>query len=62
MANAAMRQGSWKLVRADEQPWELYYLASDRSELLNLATEQPDVVSQMHSIWHKWARGISAIP
>ncbi len=62
MGNAAMQQGAWKLVRAKNQPWELYDLKSDRSELHNLAAENPDVVSRMQSAWRMWAGEVGAVP
>ncbi len=40
--NAAVRVGDWKLVRLGEKgAWELYNLKTDRTELHNLAADQP---------------------
>jgi arylsulfatase len=51
--NRALRQGDWKLVsaREDEHVWELYDLGRDRSELNNLAAQQPDRVRAMAQAW-----------
>lgn len=60
MGNAAMRQGKWKLVRSKGQPWELYNLEQDRSELHNLASEHADVVASQSQTWEQWARSVGA--
>ena len=51
--NRALRQGNWKLVsaREDEHVWELYDLSRDRSELNNLAAQQPDRVRELAQAW-----------
>jgi arylsulfatase len=55
--NRALRVGDWKLVSAgakqSEGPWELYDLKADRSELRNLADQQPDQVKQMAKLWQQ---------
>lgn len=54
--NRAIRAGKWKLVaRGARGPWELYDLADDRTELNNLAAEQPERVKQMAAAWEAWA-------
>ena len=52
---SAMRQGQWKLVRLGAQ-WELYDLASDRTERHDLAAQRPDFVGQMDAQWRAWWR------
>ena len=51
--NRALRMGDWKLVsaRENEDQWELYNLARDRSELHDLAATQPDRARRMESRW-----------
>lgn len=51
--NHALRMGDWKLVatRADPTGWELYNLAKDRSETVNLAPSEPERVRQMAERW-----------
>ncbi len=39
--NRAIRVGDWKLVAARDEPWELYDLATDRTETRNLARRMP---------------------
>jgi len=54
--NRAIRQGDWKLVwdRAVGQ-WELYDLAKDRTEMNDLASDQPERVKSMSAAWLAWA-------
>jgi arylsulfatase len=61
--NRAMRDGRWKLVAKGAQgPWELYDLESDRTELTNLAEQQPDRVQAMAQQWEDWAQQAHAKP
>jgi arylsulfatase len=52
-ANRALRIGDWKLVarRPDTNTWELYDLSTDRGEMVNLATRQPERVQTMAARW-----------
>lgn len=56
IGNCALREGSWKLVREQGQPWELYDLSTDRAELHDLAVARPDLVSRLAGQWDTWAR------
>jgi arylsulfatase len=61
--NAAIRSGDWKLVRRGANgPWELYDLASDRTELHDLAAKNSDRVQQMAAQWEKWAQRTHVLP
>jgi arylsulfatase len=52
----AVRAGPWKLVAKNRTgPWELYDMAVDRTEMNNLAVEQPDRVRSMAAQWEAWA-------
>ena len=54
--NAAIRVGDWKLVRLGRNgPWELYNLKSDRTELHDLASAQPERAAQLAAKWNAWA-------
>ncbi len=64
--NQALRRGRWKIVspyRKDaERQWELYDLASDRTELHDLASEQPKRLREMIADWDRWATRVGVIP
>lgn len=53
--NCAIRDGRWKLVRKFDHNWELYDLDSDRTELHDLAEQQPERVATMAQLWQEWA-------
>ena len=54
--NAAIRVGDWKLVRLGRNgPWELYNLKTDRTELHDLASAQPERAAQLAAKWDAWA-------
>lgn len=53
IGNRAMRMGDWKLVAAADEPWELYDMARDRSEIRNLAERHPDRVRDMAALWER---------
>jgi arylsulfatase len=50
---SAIRDGQWKLVRLSPT-WELYDLATDRTETHDLAAKRPDIVRQMDVQWRAW--------
>jgi arylsulfatase len=56
--NRAVRIGNWKLVSKHPKEWELYDMASDRTEQKNLANEQTDRVREMGSLWDAWAKRV----
>jgi arylsulfatase len=54
--SAAVRDGKWKLVRANRvAAWELYDMETDRTELDNLAASQPEKVKDLATQWEAWA-------
>ncbi len=58
--NKAVRLGNYKLVSMHQEKaeydWELYDLASDRSETNNLIKEMPDKAKEMEVLWKGWAK------
>lgn len=63
--NRAIRDGRWKLV-AKHRPrgvkWELYDMQADRTEMHDLAAEQPDVVKRLSAAWQAWAERVGVQP
>ncbi len=57
-----LRDGDWKLVSFRSQPWELYNIAEDRTELNNLAAKYPERVKEMAATWHKMATDVLHAP
>lgn len=53
--NAAMRWGKWKLVREYKKPWELFDIASDRTEINNLVEVETTQRDRMIAMWESWA-------
>ena len=51
-----VRVGDLKIVRVNAEPWELYDLAKDPTELDNLAAEQPDALAEVVAAYHRWIR------
>ncbi|MDG2130985.1 MAG: arylsulfatase [Fuerstiella sp.] len=68
--NAFVRDGDWKLVGRGVSPaagivharWELYNIASDRTETIDLAESHPALVKKMSDHWAKWARRVNVYP
>ncbi len=57
-----LRDGDWKLVSFRRQPWELYNLAEDRTELNNLAARHPDRVRRLAAQWHAMTENVLKAP
>lgn len=51
---AAMRDGSWKLIRIDGLPDHLFNLDDNIAELPNLAGERPDQLQKMQEMLRAW--------
>ncbi|MCL4841509.1 MAG: arylsulfatase [Bryobacteraceae bacterium] len=58
----ALRQGSLKIVAKHNQPWEMYDMAEDRTELNNLAQKDPDRLRGMVKMYEHWARQCGVEP
>lgn len=55
--NSAIRQGHWKLVWDKlVKHWELYDLESDRTEMHDVAAENPDRVATLAAAYDQWAQ------
>ncbi len=61
--NRAIRIGKWKAVALlPGGKWELYDMEKDRTEMHNLAPEQPKRVNAMADRWERWASRTHALP
>ena len=60
--NRALRVGDWKIVAAGtNSAWELYDLKTDRAEMRNLASAQPDKLRELTAVWERQAGEIRAL-
>ncbi len=60
--NRALRDGKWKLVSKFPGGWELYDMEADRTELHDLAGQQPERVKQMSAQWDEWSKRVGTRP
>jgi arylsulfatase A-like enzyme len=58
----AVRDGKWKLVASYKEPWELYDIGADRTELNDLASSKPDEVARLATQYDMWAQRVGALP
>ena len=58
MAQSAVREGNWKLLRGGEREY-LYDLSTDREEKHNLATQNPEIATRLRSKLKTWADGLT---
>ncbi len=54
--NRAIHDGDWKLVALRDEPWELYNIAVDRTELNDLAKQHPGKVAELEQKWQRWGK------
>jgi len=60
--NRAVREGKWKLVAKENEPWELYDMDADRSELHDLAAAKPELAKRLASEWEAFAARSNVLP
>ena len=61
--NRAIRVANWKLVaKGSNGPWELYNIDTDRSELNDLAEQQPEMVARLAGMWQAYAERANVLP
>ncbi len=59
----AARKGDWKILgRIGSDDWELYNLATDRTEQYDVAAQHPDLVREMAAAWQQWAETHNVLP
>ena len=50
----AILKGDFKLVSDWAEPWELYNLREDRTELNDLITQYPQKAAELEKLWYEW--------
>ena len=53
--NRAVHEGRWKLVALRGEPWELYDVEQDRTELLDLSSQYTKVMEGLAKKFDTWA-------
>ena len=61
-SDRGLRDGEWKLVSFQSQPWELYHIATDRTELHDVAAQHPEIVARMVKQWHDMSANVLKVP
>lgn len=59
--NAAIRFNQFKLVRLHDEPWELYDMETDRTELNNLAGRHSRFENDLIRQYHGWAKQVGVM-
>jgi arylsulfatase len=60
--NRAVRSGKWKLVsQYPENKWHLYDMKEDRTELMDVSNEHPNVLKNLIEKYEKWAGRVGVI-
>ena len=55
--NQAVRKNNWKAVKGNKMSeWELFNLSTDRAEEKNIASQYPDVLSDLVTHWNDWSK------
>ncbi len=60
--NRAVRDGDWKLVAKEGEPWELYNIATDRIESRDLAPSNSSKVLELAAKWDAYAARANVLP
>jgi arylsulfatase len=60
--NRGLRFGKRKLVVAHNDPWSLYDMEKDRTELNELSEKYPDRVERMKARYQQWADHVGVRP
>jgi arylsulfatase len=60
--NRAVRKGPWKIVAPSGQPWRLFNLEKDRTELRDVSAENPGIKEELIAAYAEWAKKVGARP
>jgi arylsulfatase A-like enzyme len=61
-SNRAVREGDWKLVAKENEPWELYNIVADRIESHDLAASEPSKAKELAAKWDAYAARANVLP
>jgi arylsulfatase A-like enzyme len=61
-SNRAVRDGKWKLVYKADEPWELYDMTKDRTEMHDLSGANPKKAKELALQWDAWAGRANVLP
>jgi arylsulfatase A-like enzyme len=54
--NRAVRDGNWKLIAGFREPWQLYDMSADRTELDDVSSSHPEIVAKLKVEYAAWAK------
>lgn len=60
--NRAMRSGKWKIVSNVNEPWQLYDMESDRTELNDLSGRYSEKLKELLAMYEAWYKKVGAQP
>jgi arylsulfatase len=61
LGNRAAREANWKIVGKKGQPWELYNLDNDATELNDLSGDSVHILQKMAAKYDEWAESANVI-
>jgi arylsulfatase A-like enzyme len=56
--NRAVRIGDWKLLAAHNEPWKLYNIPADRTEMHDVSAAHPEIVRELHRAYDAWVKRV----
>ncbi len=57
-----VRDGHWKLVAQPNQPWKLYRISDDETELNDMTARYPNEAKRLEQSWDQWAKNNHVFP
>lgn len=60
--NRAIRIGDWKAVSNITEPWQLYNMKTDRTELHDLSESEPAILKDLIAKYDSWYENVGARP
>jgi arylsulfatase len=57
-----VRYDGWKLVSKRNEPWRLFRIVDDETELNDLSQHYPNMVEKLNTMWQDWAKENQVLP